>query len=46
MLGAFAKATGLVKLETIQQVIRSKWKGKVGERNAEGAKEAYDTCSD
>jgi 2-oxoacid:acceptor oxidoreductase gamma subunit (pyruvate/2-ketoisovalerate family) len=46
MLGAFAKATGLVKLETIQQVIRSKWKGKTGERNAEGAKEAYDTCSD
>ena len=46
MLGAFAKATGLVKLETIQQVIRQKWKGKVGDRNAEGAKEAYDTCAD
>jgi len=46
MLGAFAKATGLVKLDTIQKVIREKWKGKAGESNAEGAKEAYDTCAD
>ena len=46
MLGAFAKATSLVKLETVQNVIKEKWPGKVGERNAEGAKEAYDTCTD
>lgn len=46
MLGAFAKATGLVKLETVQQVIKEKWPGKVGERNATGAEEAYNTCSD
>jgi len=46
MLGAMAKATGLVKLETVQQVIRDNWKGKVGERNAQGAKEAYDSCQD
>ncbi|NHJ13273.1 MAG: pyruvate ferredoxin oxidoreductase [Candidatus Thorarchaeota archaeon] len=44
MLGAFAKATGLVKLETVQKVIQSKWSGTTGERNALGAKEAYDTC--
>ena len=46
MLGAFAKATGLVKLETVQDVIKEKWSGKVGEKNAAGAKEAYDTCTD
>jgi len=46
MLGAFAKATGLVKLETVQDVIREKWPGKVGEKNAVGAAEAYETCSD
>ncbi|MGQ4871330.1 MAG: pyruvate ferredoxin oxidoreductase subunit gamma [Candidatus Thorarchaeota archaeon] len=46
MLGAFAKATGLVKLETVQKVIMEKWPGKVGEKNAQGAKEAYDTCTD
>ncbi|MEM2141918.1 MAG: pyruvate ferredoxin oxidoreductase subunit gamma [Candidatus Thorarchaeota archaeon] len=46
MLGAFAKATGLVKLETVQKVIREKWRGKVGELNSEGARVAYDTCSD
>jgi 2-oxoacid:acceptor oxidoreductase gamma subunit (pyruvate/2-ketoisovalerate family) len=46
MLGAFAKATGLVKLETVQKVIKEKWPGKVGERNAVGAQEAYDSCID
>ena len=46
MLGAFAKATELVKLETVQKVICEKWSGKVGDRNAQGAKEAYDTCTD
>jgi 2-oxoacid:acceptor oxidoreductase gamma subunit (pyruvate/2-ketoisovalerate family) len=46
MLGAFAKATGLVKLETVKDVIREKWPGKVGEKNAQGAEEAYETCSD
>jgi 2-oxoacid:acceptor oxidoreductase gamma subunit (pyruvate/2-ketoisovalerate family) len=46
MLGAFAKATGLVKLDTVQKVICERWPGKVGDRNAEGAKEAYDTCTD
>ncbi len=44
MLGAFAKATNLVKLDTVQKVIKERWPGKAGERNAEGAKEAYDTC--
>ena len=43
-LGAFAKATGLVKLETVQNVIKEKWPGKVGEKNAIGAKEAHDSC--
>ena len=46
MLGAFAKATGLVKLETIQQVIKERWPGKAGEKNAIGAEEAYNTCTD
>ncbi len=46
MLGAFAKATGLVKIETVQKIICENWSGKVGERNAEGAKDAYDTCTD
>jgi Pyruvate/2-oxoacid:ferredoxin oxidoreductase gamma subunit len=46
MLGAFAKATGLVKLESVQQVIRKNWPGKVGDKNALGAQEAYDACTD
>ncbi len=46
MLGAFAKATGYVKLATVKHVIEEKWPGKAGEKNAQGAQEAYDTCSD
>ena len=46
MLGAFAKASSLVKLESVQQVIRKNWPGKVGDKNALGAQEAYDTCTD
>lgn len=46
MLGAFAKATDLIKLETVQKIILENWKGKVGQQNAEGAKDAYDMCTD
>jgi len=46
MLGAFAKATGYVKLATVKHVIEEKWPGKAGEKNAKGAQEAYDSCSD
>ncbi len=46
MLGAFAKATGLVKLETVKEVIKKNWPEKVGKKNAAGAEEAYKSCSD
>ncbi len=45
-LGAFSKATGLVKLETVQEVIEENWPGKVGKRNAEGAAMAYKNCGE
>ncbi len=46
MLGAFAKATGLIRLETVEKVILEKWTGRIGEKNTQGAREAYETCSD
>ena len=42
MLGAFAKATEEVKLESILEVIREEWKGAAGEKNAKGAGLAYE----
>jgi pyruvate ferredoxin oxidoreductase gamma subunit/2-oxoisovalerate ferredoxin oxidoreductase gamma subunit len=42
MLGAFAKATEEVKLESILEVIREEWKGAAGEKNAKGAALAYE----
>jgi len=42
MLGAFAKATDEVKLESVLQVIKDQWKGAAGEKNANGATLAYE----
>jgi len=41
MLGAFAAATGEIKLETVIETIREEWPGAIGEKNAEGAALAY-----
>jgi len=37
MLGAFAKATGEIKLESVLEAIRQVWSGAAGEKNAKGA---------
>jgi len=42
MLGAIARMTDYVTLESVQEVIRQQWKGAAGEANAAAAKEAYD----
>ena len=42
MLGAFAKATGEVKLESVVEVIRQAWSGPAGEKNAKGTTLAYE----
>jgi len=42
ILGAFAKATGEVKLESVLKVIRETWSGSIGERNAKAAELAYE----
>jgi pyruvate ferredoxin oxidoreductase gamma subunit len=41
MLGAFAGATGEIKLETVIETIREEWPGAIGEKNTEGATQAY-----
>jgi len=42
MLGAFAKATGEVKLESVLEVIKQEWSGAAGEKNAKAASLAYE----
>ncbi|MFQ5711957.1 MAG: pyruvate ferredoxin oxidoreductase subunit gamma [Candidatus Geothermarchaeales archaeon] len=42
MLGAFAKATDLVKIDSVLRAIRETWGGKLGERNAEAAQLVYE----
>jgi 2-oxoacid:acceptor oxidoreductase gamma subunit (pyruvate/2-ketoisovalerate family) len=42
MLGAFAKATGEVKLESVVEVIQQMWSGPAGEKNAKGAALSYE----
>lgn len=41
MLGAFAKATEEVKLESVMKTIKERWPGPVGKKNAEGAALTY-----
>jgi len=42
MLGAFAKATGEVKLESVIEAIKEAWPGAAGEKNAKAATLAYE----
>ncbi len=41
ILGAVAKATGLVKLESVQEAIKDTFSGALGEKNAKAAEEAF-----
>ncbi|HHE41183.1 MAG TPA: hypothetical protein ENL12_00855 [Dehalococcoidia bacterium] len=41
LLGAIAKLTDEVSLDSIQEVIKGQWKGYAGEENAAAAEEAY-----
>ncbi len=41
MLGALARATGIVSIESIEEAIRRRWGGRLGEVNANAARMAY-----
>ena len=41
LLGAFAGATGEIEPESIMEAVKERFPGKVGDRNAEAIKEAY-----
>lgn len=42
MVGAFAGAAGVIRLESVLQAIRENWRGSAGEKNARAAELAYE----
>lgn len=42
MLGSVVKATGVVKLDSIVEVVKARFDGKIGELNAELVSKAYE----
>ncbi|MDH5375784.1 MAG: pyruvate ferredoxin oxidoreductase subunit gamma [Candidatus Bathyarchaeota archaeon] len=45
ILGAFAKATGEAKLESVLKAIKETWSGSTGEKNARAAELAYESLT-
>ena len=45
MLGAFAAVTGQLKIDSIQQAILERFRGKIGDANARAARSAFDSLS-
>lgn len=41
MLGALARVTGVVSLDSVVEAIKAQWPGAVGEKNAEAARRAF-----
>ncbi len=41
MLGALAKALGVISIDSVAESIKEYWPGRIGEANAEAAREAY-----
>ncbi|MBL7169271.1 2-oxoacid:acceptor oxidoreductase family protein [Candidatus Bathyarchaeota archaeon] len=46
ILGAFAKAVGWPKLESIEKAIRKQFSGRIADMNVEAIKRSYDECSE
>ncbi len=46
ILGAFAKAVGWPKLESIEKAIRKQFSGRIADMNIEAVKRSYDECSE
>ena len=46
ILGAFAKVTGLVTLESLEKAVLKQWPGNIGNVNIRAVKRAYDEAND
>ncbi len=45
ILGAFAKVTGMVKLESLEQAAHHQWSGRIGEMNIKAMQKAYEAAT-
>jgi pyruvate ferredoxin oxidoreductase gamma subunit len=45
LLGAFAGATGQIRIESVNKAIKDRFPGKIGEKNVEAVKKAYELMS-
>jgi len=46
ILGAFAKVTGMVSLESLERAVLRQWPGKIGEVNVRAVRKAYEEAND
>ena len=46
ILGAFAKVTGIVTLESLEKAINEQWSGRVADMNVRAVRKAYDMVSE
>lgn len=46
ILGAFAKVTGMVSLESLERAVLGQWPGKIGEVNVRAVRRAYEEAND
>jgi 2-oxoacid:acceptor oxidoreductase gamma subunit (pyruvate/2-ketoisovalerate family)/2-oxoacid:acceptor oxidoreductase delta subunit (pyruvate/2-ketoisovalerate family) len=46
ILGAFAKVTGLVALESLEKAIREQWGGRIAEMNVRAVRKAYEQATE
>lgn len=46
ILGAFAKVTGIVSLDSIEKAIKEQWSGRIADMNIRAVRKAYDQASE
>lgn len=46
ILGAFAKVTGMVNIESLEKAIKDQWPGKIADMNINAARRAYDLANE
>ncbi|HOO97397.1 MAG TPA: pyruvate ferredoxin oxidoreductase subunit gamma [Caldisericia bacterium] len=46
MIGAFAGATGLVTIESVEKAVRERFPGELGEKNAKACRRAYEAAKE
>ncbi|HOU08709.1 MAG TPA: pyruvate ferredoxin oxidoreductase subunit gamma [Caldisericia bacterium] len=46
MIGAFAGATGLIKIESVEKAVKERFSGELGEKNARACRKAYNAAKE